>query len=229
MSESSHQSGATNEITSIREVLPDRHTDDSLLVYGPAMSGQHGVGLELLETVVETGGKPIYVTTTDSAVKARTTLETALPADTTEEAVIIDCVDSDRESPSRHLSVQSPGDLEGIAVALSAVYRDLQRSKRLGSRVLIDSLSPMLLHADLDRVSRFLHPLLSRVESEEGLVIATMDTDGLEPVEVETIRGLFDSRIRMRSGEDPGVAFRLDDADSDAWYTLASQDRGVDR
>jgi len=186
---------------------------DSVLIYGPAMSGKRALALDLLvRGVIETGGRPLYVSTTDSAETARAALDSRL-SDTVEspDPVVI----SATQSPDR--DVTSPADLTGIALALSEAYDGSRRSERLGSRVLVDNVATLLLYTDIEAVYRFLHALRVRVAEAGGATIATLDTDGLDPGERRALVELFETavEVRERAGD---FEYCLRHDEDETWY-----------
>jgi KaiC/GvpD/RAD55 family RecA-like ATPase len=190
------------------ERFPHEEITDSVLIYGPAMSGQRRLGVELLARGDETG-QQIYVTTTERAWRARNVLGSVTA--NSDGTVIVDCLTTEAES-DRTIPIGSPANLFEIADALATLYSDLDRSEQVGSRVLIDNLATMLLHTNIERLTRFLHPVIRHVEEHGGIVIATLDTDGVSAAERQTILGLFDQHIAVRTTERHGHEYSVDDA-----------------
>jgi KaiC/GvpD/RAD55 family RecA-like ATPase len=186
---------------------------DGVLIYGPAMSGKRTLALDLLvRGVVETDGRALCVSTTDSAEAARAALDSRMPdAAEAPGPVVIDA------TPSPGVGVDSPADLTGIAKSLSEAYDDSRRSERLGSRTLVDNIATLLLYTDIEAVYRFLHALRARVAEAGGATIATLDTDGIEPGERRAVVGLFETAVEVRE-QASGFEYRLRRDDDDAWH-----------
>lgn len=203
------------DVTTDRAPLSDRLSPadiDSVLIYGPAMSGKRALALDLfVRGVTETGGRAMYVSTTDSAEDARAALDSRMP-DATEapEPVVIDA------TPSSGVGVDSPADLTSVAKSLSEAYGDSRRSERLGSRTLVDNVATLLLYTDIEVVYRFLHALRARVAEAGGATIATLDTDGIDPGERRAVVGLFETAVEVRE-QAGGFEYRLRQ-DDDAWH-----------
>jgi len=211
----STNSGGEN-VTRDRAPLSDRLSPadiDGVLIYGPAMSGKRTLALDLLvRGVVETDGRALCVSTTDSAEAARAALDSRMPdAAEAPGPVVIDA------TPSPGVGVDSPADLTGIAKSLSEAYDDSRRSERLGSRTLVDNIATLLLYTDIEAVYRFLHALRARVAEAGGATIATLDTDGIEPGERRAVVGLFETAVEVRE-QASGFEYRLRRDDDDAWH-----------
>jgi len=211
----STNSGGEN-VTRDRVPLSDRLSPadiDGVLIYGPAMSGKRTLALDLLvRGVVETDGRALCVSTTDSAEAARAALDSRMPdAAEAPGPVVIDA------TPSPGVGVDSPADLTGIAKSLSEAYDDSRRSERLGSRTLVDNIATLLLYTDIEAVYRFLHALRARVAEAGGATIATLDTDGIEPGERRAVVGLFETAVEVRE-QASGFEYRLRRDDDDAWH-----------
>jgi len=186
----------------IADVLAPAECEDVLL-YGPAMSGKGEMGLELLvATVAETGGRPFYVSTSGSAPQARARLDARTPEGLElARPGIVGCGGGRVRGGEFTRGVGAPGDLTGIAAALSEMFEDSRRSDRLGSCVLVDSVSELLVAADLQPVCKLLHVLSTRVEAAGGTTVATLDTDGLTGPDRPALTGLFDTVVRVRRHE----------------------------
>jgi len=211
----STNSGGEN-VSTDRVPLSDRLSPadiDGVLIYGPAMSGKRTLALDLLvRGVVETDGRALCVSTTDSAEAARAALDSRMPdAAEAPGPVVIDA------TPSPGVGVDSPADLTGIAKSLSEAYDESRRSERLGSRTLVDNIATLLLYTDIEAVYRFLHALRARVAEAGGATIATLDTDGIEPGERRAVVGLFETAVEVRE-QASGFEYRLRRDDDDAWH-----------
>jgi hypothetical protein len=178
------------------------------------MSGKRRLALDLLvAAVAETDGRPFYVTTAESVTEARAHIDARTPEwATIPEPGIVAC-DGSADGSEFGRSVDAPGNLTGIAAALTEMYDASRRSRRLGSRTLVDNVSALLAAADLEPVYRFMHALTTRVADDGGQTIATLDTDGLAGGERPAITNLFDTVIEIRhpDGADPEYRLHSDD------------------
>jgi len=217
VAEPSQETGDRDRPASVTELFPAGGPEQSVLVYGPAMSGKRTLGLGLLAATEESDMR-VYVTTTEPADRARTALATATSPAVSATTTIVDCLAE--EGDDRTIAVGSPGNLLGISAAIARVYDDADRKDRVGSRLLVDDLSTLLLHTDIGAVTRFLHPVIGKVEDSGGLLVATLGTGGLEPAQRRAILGLFESRIEVRADGGRGHVCRLDGGDT--WYQFDS-------
>lgn len=195
-----------------------------VLLYGPAMTGKGEMGLELLvAAAMEAEARPFYVSTSGPGREVRARLDARIPdgASVPEPGIVV-CsgTGADGELLRR---VSSPGDLTGIAAALSDLYGRGPRSARLGAPVLVDNVSDLLVAADLKPVCRLLHVLSARVGRDDGVTVATLDTDGLTGADRPALTGLFDTVVRVRRHEGRSQ-YRLH-ADSDWHGYLLPEDR----
>lgn len=196
------------ETKPVHDVLRDADLDRSVLVRGPAMTGKQQLGAELLGGQRPGEGWPIWVTTTDTAEQVRGSVASLAP-DMAGEVLVIDCLAiPGTGGDERGYSASSPGDLTGIAMAISKAYEDCPPDRQGSSRVLLDSISPMLMYADVEPVYRFLHTLVNRVEERGGVVIATLDTDCLDEANRRTLGQLFDTHLQVRDADD-GPEYRV--------------------
>ena len=219
-----HSEGAREGI-SVAERLPPTDVGD-VLVCGPAMSGKTRMALELLVTaVVETEGRPFYVTTAGSATDARARLDARTPECVSLPRPGVVACDGGPEPDEFTRSVDTPGNLTGIASVLTEMYDGSKRSQRLGSRVLVDNITALLVATNLEPAYRFVHALMARVSKAGGQTIATLDTDGLAGGERPALTGLFDTVVEVRRPDGSDPEYRLHNSDDWHGYLLPERDR----
>ena len=215
------------EETTVRDVLTSDADLSSVLIEGPAMVGKQAIAVDLLATANRAGGQPIAVTTADTVEQLRTVYREAGGEDT-DRLAVVDCLPGDGGTENEWTrSVGSPGDLTGIAMAVSKVFESISEQRRDGARLLIDNVAPSLMYTNIEPMYRFLHALIGRVTESGGAVIATLDTDGIEDSEYRALAGLFDTIVEVRQS-DGTTEFRLTGREDgpDGWHQHASG--GVD-
>lgn len=218
-----HSEGVDGAI-SVAERLPATGVGD-VLVCGPAMSGKTRIAVELLvAAIVETEGRPFYVTTAGSATNARARLDARTPECVSLPRPAVVACDGGPEPDEFTRSVDTPGDLTGIASVLMEMYDGSRRSQRLGSRVLVDNVTALLVATDLEPVYRFMHALMARVSEAGGQTVATLDTDGLAGGERPALTGLFDTVVEVRHPDGSDPEYRLRDSDGWHGYLLPEQE-----
>lgn len=124
-----------------------------------------------------------------------------------ERVCVVDCVSRQQgtEVDERNVqSVSNPADLTGIGMRTSEFYRLFGDEGIDRVRVGLLSASTLLMYADLRRVSRFIHVLMGRVASADGLGMIAIDRTAHEDQAVSTIQQLCDGRIEVRKGGDGG-------------------------
>ncbi|WP_302080923.1 DUF7504 family protein [Salinibaculum rarum] len=221
MSANSEPGGATSkEETTLLEVLSAGSDWSSVLLSGPAMSGKQSLGVELLATANGVGAQPLAITTADSAEQLRTVYRSS-GGEPTDNLAVVDCLpgtdDSAEDSWTR--TVSSPGDLTGIAMAVSEVFDNISENREQGARVMFDNLATSLMYTDAQPLYRFLHALVGRVTATDGAVIATLDTEGIDEADRRALVGLFETVVDVRRS-DNGTEFRVVGRDDvpDGWH-----------
>ncbi|WP_323676592.1 recombinase RecA [Halorubellus sp. PRR65] len=184
----------------VAEVRPGTN----LLVMGPPMTGKYDLLCEVLADGHEQGDAGLVVTTQHSADRLRGDIGERLPDDADPQLGIVDCVSQERgvgqeEHPlTRYVS--SPGDFTGIGMASSKLLEQFA-NQGYQTRVALDSISQLLMYADVKTVFRFLHILTGRISAADALGFGTLDADAHDDQTVNTIRQLFDGLVETRTGE----------------------------
>ena len=186
----------------------------NILLSGPPLSGKRCLAMETLAVGARRGEGTIVVSTRDSAVRVRDSF--APLVDGTADIAVVDAVtqhigrSTDTEM-TKYAS--SPRDMSDIGVKFSeyiqSFYTDQQREH---NRVLVDSLTTLLVYANLQTVFRFLHVFTSRVESVEGLGLYTIESTAHDAETLSTLDRLFDATIDINA--DGTATLTLPDDDS---------------
>lgn len=225
MSANSESGGPqSREEASVLDVLPAGREWGSVLIAGPAMAGKQGIAVELLTTAQQAGGQPVAITTADTADQMRRVYHDAGGGQTDNLAVVNCLTGSDGSGDDDWTrTVGSPGDFTGIAMAISDVFDSISTQRQSGTRVLVDNLATSLMYADIEPTYRFVHALTGRVSDVGGVLIATLDTDGVEAADHRALVGLFDTVVEVRHSDD-STEFRVNGASetSDEWYRAPS-------
>ncbi len=190
----------------------------NILVSGPPLSGKRSVCLDILAAGADAGEGAIVVSTQDGAKRVlnafddRGLLGDGVDAGTGGRPVaVIDCVSrqqgvSDLVDDDRVGYTSSPVDLTGIGIQFSeflqAFYSDRGVER---NRVLLHSLSTLLMYADLQTVFRFLHVFTGRVQSVDGLGLYTVDSTAHDDQAMNTIRQLFDGIVTTQEDGEPSM------------------------
>ncbi|WP_254537559.1 RAD55 family ATPase [Halomarina litorea] len=178
----------------------------SLLVGGPPLTGKRRLGLDVIQRGLDEGDACILVTTTVTADQVL-----SMAPFRAEEVAVIDCVTRHlglSASPTDRLRyASSPEDMTGIGIEFSELVGTVAREGD-GLRVVFDSLTPLLVYADIQTVFRFLRVLVSRIETMDALGVFTMDTTAHPDRDVSVVGCLFDGHIT--TSEDAPATLSLD-------------------
>jgi KaiC/GvpD/RAD55 family RecA-like ATPase len=176
----------------------------NLLVMGPPMTGKYDLLCDVLADGHRQGDAGLVVTTQHSAKRLREDVDDRLPDDVDPKLGVVDCVSQERgmgqEDHPLTRYVSSPGDFTGIGMASSKLLEQFA-NQDYQTRVALDSISQLLMYADVKTVFRFLHILTGRISAAEGLGFGTLDADAHDDQTVNTIRQLFDGLVETRTGE----------------------------
>lgn len=188
------------------EVLPGTN----ILVTGPPLTGKRALALDILAAGTKNGEGAIVVTTKDSATRILDDYARRVDYEGRPVAVV-DCVTrqqgvGDIREDKRIKYTSSPVDMTGIGIKLSgflqAFYQDQGIKK---NRIMVHSLSTLLMYADLQTVFRFLHVFTGRIQSVEGLGIFCIDSTAHDDQTMNTLTQLFDGVIRLSEDEAPVI------------------------
>ena len=182
----------------------------NVLITGPPLSGKRGLALDVLAEGTRNGEGAIMVTTKDSGDRLLSQFEereqydgrpVAVVDTVTRQQGVGDVHDSDRIKYT-----SSPVDMTGIGIKLSsfleAFYSDRGIRK---NRVMVHSLSTLLMYSDLQTVFRFLHVFTGRIQSVDGLGLYCIDSTAHDDQTMNTLKQLFDGIIETSEDGEPSV------------------------
>jgi len=188
--------------------LPD---GTRMLCTGPPMVGGRGLAYRFVAQGLDAGDAGLIVSTDRSGADvAAAVRRLAADPDAVERLGVVDATGQPADAdvgPARVRRAGSPADLTGIGVGVAGIVETF-RDDGVGSlRVVVDSLSSLLVYADLERVYRFAHVLTGRIEQlgAVGLFLLRSDTDDEGAAR---LGGLFDDRLELRTGDD-GAEYRI--------------------
>jgi KaiC/GvpD/RAD55 family RecA-like ATPase len=189
----------------VNGVLPDAlasRFDDgtNLLLSGPAMSGKRALLLELLARGEDDGEGSVVVTSRDPAEEVVADYEAAAGG-APGFLRLVDCVSTQSGSTTdddRVRYVSSPGDLTGMGIEFSEVAGSASDGGVDRLRVGFDSLSPLLMYVDIERLFRFLHVFTSQIQSKGWLGVFSVDPESHDDQTINTISQLFDGVLEVR-------------------------------
>ena len=104
--------------------------------------------------------------------------------------------------PGSHVqvaTVQTPGDLTGISIAVERILSTWNTHGR-STVVCIDSLTTLLQYTDTRQGYRFLHQLLRSLTEEDATVHIHIDPGAHDTATLATMESLFDVVVRRNEG-----------------------------
>lgn len=183
----------------------------NLLVSGPSGRGARDVAIRLalanlsdgegaLLLSADVGGRALLDRATDE-------IESFDPS----RVGIVDCsgIEDEQQRFDEHAApIEDPGDLMSIEMELSVLYETLVERGLERVRLGMFSVTSLLAHADLRRVSRFVHMLTGRVIATDDLGIFLVDGSMQDDQTVDAIEQYCDATIDVRSS-DSGLERRV--------------------
>ncbi|WP_135853304.1 DUF7504 family protein [Halorussus salinus] len=186
-------------------VSPESLADETnVLVAGEPFTRKREVMLELLDTP-DRGA--ILATTKLSAARLKQAFDRRYDA-AAWDLRFVDCVSKGRSVEAVRETetvryVADPGDLTGIGIELSGFMQEFYHRDDLArARLGFDSLSPVLMYADLRRVYQFLHVVTGRIASSGFAGVFTLDTVRGDRQAADRLMQVFDALVEVRETDD---------------------------
>jgi KaiC/GvpD/RAD55 family RecA-like ATPase len=182
----------------------------NILVSGPPMSGKRSLCLDILASGTQKGEGSIIVTTKDGADRVLRDFESRTPYEDRPVA-IVDCVTrqqgvGEARDDDRIKYTSSPVDMTGIGIKLSEFLQAFYQNRGIEkNRVMLHSLSTLLMYADLQTVFRFLHVFTGRIQSVDGLGVFAIDDSAHDDQTMNTLKQLFDGIVTTQEDGPPSV------------------------
>ncbi|MWV64286.1 recombinase RecA [Halorubrum sp. JWXQ-INN 858] len=182
----------------------------NLLFSGPPMTGKRRLAMDLLADGTTAGDGTIIVTTKDGADRVLRDYAKRVPYEGKPVAVV-DCVTrqqgvGDVRDDDRIKYTSSPVDMTGIGIKLSEFLQAFYRDRGIErNRIMVHSLSTLLMYSDLQTVFRFLHVFTGRVQSVDGLGLFCIDSTAHDDQTMNTLKQLFDGIITFSEDDEPDV------------------------
>ncbi|PSQ17181.1 recombinase RecA [Halobacteriales archaeon QS_8_69_26] len=190
--------------------LPDAEFDpgSNLLISGPPLTGKRLLALETLAVGSRQGEGALIVTTKDSA---DTVLQEygEVVGDRDGIAVgVVDCVTQqrgvERVDDARVKYASSPVDMTGIGIKLSEFIEEFYEGRGIRrNRILLHSISTLLMYSNLQTVFRFLHVFTGRVQSASALGLYVIDETAHDGQTMNTLKQLFDGVVTVDEDGEP--------------------------
>ncbi|WP_136716031.1 RAD55 family ATPase [Halorientalis salina] len=191
----------------------------NILIAGPPLSGKRQLAMRALERGSEAGDGSIIVTTRDNAERVQEDFRSILTAPEEANLGIVDCVTKHQGQSVQDSNVvkyaSSPMDMTGIGIKFSEFVEEFYRNRNVKrNRVMLDSLSTLLLYSDLQTVFRFMHVFTSRIENADAVGIHVIESTAHDEETMNTLKQLYDGIVR--TDEDRNVSLQLPGVDTGA-------------
>lgn len=174
----------------------------NILVAGPPLTGKRRMAMEILAHGAGLGDGSVIVTTRDSSDPVLGDFRSLLADPDSADVGVVDCVTQHQgRSASDTDTVKyasSPVDMTGIGIKFSEFIEEFygQRGVRQ-NRVLVDSLSTLLMYSDLQTVFRFMHVFTSRVGDADALGVHVIESTAHDAQAMNTMKQLFDGVVEV--------------------------------
>lgn len=126
---------------------------------------------------------------------------------------VVDCsegsADEDKRFSAHDETISGPGDLTALEMEFSILYEKLVGLDPDEIRIGLISLSPLLAHAPIKEVSRFLHMLTGRIIATGDLGVFVVDSTKEDPETVETMSQFCDGHVEVRETTQDRVELRV--------------------
>ncbi|SNR62582.1 RAD55 family ATPase [Halorubrum vacuolatum] len=182
----------------------------NLLIMGPPLTGKRKLAMDVLADGTEVGDGAIIVTTKDGADRVLKDYATRTPYEGKPVAVV-DCVTrqqavGDVRDDDRIKYASSPVDMTGIGIKLSEFLQAFYRDRGIErNRIMVHSLSTLLMYSDLQTVFRFLHVFTGRLQSVDGLGLFSIDSTAHDDQTMNTLKQLFDGVVVLSEEGEPRI------------------------
>jgi len=173
----------------------------ALLVSGPSHAGTREVAYSMLAGDENEG--TVVVTTNQRAARVARNCVAAGVRLSRERSAIVSCIgqdDRDDDIDARLVKVTGPGDLTGIGMRYSKLVEELHRDGVERVRTSVVSVSTLLSFSDVQTVSRFVHTLVGRIGSIDGLGVLLIDPDAVDERVLSNVAQFCDARVDVRDG-----------------------------
>jgi KaiC/GvpD/RAD55 family RecA-like ATPase len=184
----------------------------NLLITGPSLSGKRHLAFSALAHGANQNEGSVIITTRDSADRVLADYQSLLTDPNNTHLGIVDCVTQHQgRSPKDTETVKytsSPTDMTGIGIKFSDFLEEFYTDRGVRqNRIVVDSLSTLLMYSELQTVFRFMHVLTSRIEDADAIGIFVIESSAHDAETMNTLKQLFDGLVEF--DENGPTGFRL--------------------
>jgi KaiC/GvpD/RAD55 family RecA-like ATPase len=182
----------------------------NILVSGPPLTGKRRLAMDVLAHGAANGEGSVIVTTRDSSDRVLADYRSRLTSPDDADVGVVDCVTQHQGRSASDTELvkyaSSPVDMTGIGIKFSEFVEEFysERGARR-NRVLVDSISSLLMYSDLQTVFRFMHVFTSRIEDADALGVHIIDSTAHDAETMNTMKQLFDGIIEVDEASELSV------------------------
>ncbi|MBX0324664.1 recombinase RecA [Halomicroarcula sp. F13] len=190
----------------------------NVLVTGPPLCGKRRFGMRALATGSRQGEGALVVTTRDTAHRVRSDYRVLFGGESGDTPTL-GVVDAVSETIGQSVAgdrdtkyTSSPRDTSGIGSKFSEFVESYYTARGIErTRVLVDSLTPLLVYSNLQSVFRFVHVFTSRVDNADAVGFYTVTATAHDDETIASLTQLFDGTVELHG--DGTATVRLPDLD----------------
>ena len=176
----------------------------NLMIVGPPMSTKEAVVQKIIEQGLKNGEGVVLV---ETRMPAESILEQYKKRGTdVSRLAIVDCIcrtlGISSEETDTIQRAASAVDLTGIGVRISKFFERFWRGGPKEIRLVVDSLSTILMYSNLQTVFRFLHVFTGRIKAAGALGVYSIDSGMYDDRTIATLKQLFDGMIEIKQDQE---------------------------
>jgi KaiC/GvpD/RAD55 family RecA-like ATPase len=174
----------------------------NILLAGPPLTGKRRLALDILAHGANQGEGAVIVTTRDSSDRVLADIRAQVDEPEAIDLGIVDCVTQHQGRSASDTEVvkyaSSPMDMTGIGIKFSEFVEEFYSQRNVKqNRVLMDSLSTLLMYSDVQTVFRFMHVFTNRIEDANALGIHVIESTAHDEEDLNTLKQLFDGIVEV--------------------------------
>lgn len=178
----------------------------NIMLIGPPMIGKSFLSRTFMFNGLKDNEAGIYVSTKETGIKIQEWYEkNGMNLSEFEDHYgIVDCLSKTLrmdigETPKNVVEVASAVDMTGISIGVNQFLDDFWRTKQIKKvRVIVESLSNLLMYSNLQTVFRFLHVFTARLKAMDAVGVYTVEEGMHDPATITTLKQLVQVIIEMK-------------------------------
>lgn len=212
-------------ISKLDEAMGNISPGSNILLIGPPMTGKSILVRDFFYTGLKAGEGGIYISTKDTASKLYQSFrESGQDLEPYEDIFgIVDCVSrtlpvESKESIKNVTYAASAIDMPTISIGLNEFLKKLIKEKKIERiRVVVESLSNLLMYSNLQTVYRFLHVFTSSTRAADAISIYSVEEGMHSPETIATLKQLVQMAIEIQEDGDKRMLRVMEGTGDRAW------------